>query len=215
MRHNSERVPGKNYRPLGGVPLYRHVVGALLATPSVTEVVIDTDSDTIWEDAAEAFPEVVLVRRPEHLRDGDLSMNLVLENTLRHATGSTILQTHSTNPFVRPETFEAAIALFEADEECDSVFSVTRIQGRLWDADLVPMNHDLAVLLRTQDLAPVYLENSCFYLFGRDRFAVTGNRIGSSPRVVEMDPIEATDIDAESDFALAVAIEKEGIAARR
>jgi hypothetical protein len=26
MRHNSERVPGKNYRPLGGIPLYHHVV---------------------------------------------------------------------------------------------------------------------------------------------------------------------------------------------
>ena len=31
MRHHSERVPGKNYRPFAGKPLYHHVVSHLLA----------------------------------------------------------------------------------------------------------------------------------------------------------------------------------------
>ena len=40
MRHS---VTGKNYRPLAGKPLYRHIVESLLAAEHVTEVVIDTD----------------------------------------------------------------------------------------------------------------------------------------------------------------------------
>ena len=42
------------------------------------------------------------------------------------------------------------------------------------------MNHDPAVLARTQDLDPIYLENSCFYIFSKDSFAATGNRLGSA-----------------------------------
>ena len=35
MRHVSERVPGKNYRPFAGRPLYHRVVTTLLACRSV------------------------------------------------------------------------------------------------------------------------------------------------------------------------------------
>jgi CMP-N-acetylneuraminic acid synthetase len=200
MRHSSERVPGKNYRDLGGIPLYHHVVKALLAAPSVGEVIIDTDSPRILEDAAAAFPAVSLVERPEHLRDGHTPMNEVLENTIRHAAEATILQTHSTNPFVRTETFEAAIQRFFTDESADSVFGVTRIQGRLWTEDLRPVNHDPAVLARTQDLDPIYFENSCFYIFDKQTLVETGNRLGRHPGVVEVDSLEAVDIVAADLF---------------
>ena len=29
MRHHSQRVPGKNYRPLAGKPLYQHIIETL------------------------------------------------------------------------------------------------------------------------------------------------------------------------------------------
>lgn len=207
MRHSSERVPGKNFRDLGGVPLYHHVVKALLGSSSIGEVVIDTDSEFILEDAAKTFPEVNLVLRPEHLRDGHLAMNMVLENTISHAAHDTILQTHSTNPFVSSDTFESAIRRFFDDPEVDSVFGVTRIQGRLWTKDLEPVNHDPAVLARTQDLDPIYFENSCFYVFSKEILVKTGNRLGTAPGIVEVPALEAVDIDEESDFQLAVAIE--------
>jgi CMP-N-acetylneuraminic acid synthetase len=206
MRHSSERVPGKNYRELGGLPLYHHVVRALLSTPSVSEVIIDTDSPWIFEDAAGVFPEVKLVERPEHLRDGHTPMNEVLAHTIGHAAEDTILQTHSTSPFMRGETFESAIERYFADDDVDSVFGVTRIQGRLWTKDLSPVNHDLAILARTQDLDPIYLENSSFYVFAKQTLVQTGNRLGRSPGVVEVDSLEAVDIDVEAEFRLAEAI---------
>ena len=211
MRHSSERVPGKNYRDLGGRPLYHHVVQALLKAPSITQVIIDTDSEIILNDARSAFPEVDLVLRPEHLRDGHLAMNTVLDNTLRHTPSPVILQTHSTNPFVSADTFERAVTTFFEDSDCDSVFGVTRIQGRLWTESTAPVNHDPAVLARTQDLDPIYLENSCFYVFSRETFEMTGNRLGNRPRMVEVGALEAIDIDEEVDFKLAEAVSASGI----
>jgi CMP-N-acetylneuraminic acid synthetase len=211
MRHNSERVPGKNYRPLGGIPLYHHVVRTLSAVPEIDCVVIDTDSDVIIADCATHFPHVQVLLRPEHLRDGTIAMNDVLLNTLDQVDADIVLQTHSTNPFLKAATISDALRLFTTPgSEFDSVFSVTRLQARLWDADVHPVNHDPAVLLRTQDLAPVFIENSCFFIFTPELLRQRGNRIGSRPLMVEMAPLEAVDIDTEEDFALAAAIAESG-----
>jgi CMP-N-acetylneuraminic acid synthetase len=207
MRHNSERVPGKNYRPLGGIPLYHHVVRTLCAVPEIDLVVIDTDSEFIISDCGEHFPLVQVLRRPEHLRDGSIAMNDVLMNTLSQLDADVVLQTHSTNPFLKESTVSAALTLF-SQRECnvDSIFSVTRLQARLWNDKTEPVNHEPSVLLRTQDLAPLFVENSCFFIFTPDVLRERGNRIGLRPFMFEMAPLEAIDIDIEDDFALAAAI---------
>ena len=207
MRHNSERVPGKNYRDLGGKPLFHWIVDTLLAVPTIDEVVVDTDSPTIIDDVAKAYPDVRVLLRPEHLRAGEIAMNDVLLNTAEQVNADVLLQTHSTNPFLSAATVESAIARFNAKEnDCDSVFGVTRLQARLWTADGKAVNHDPAVLLRTQDLDPIYLENSCFYIFTPEILRERGNRIGARPLLVETPPMEAIDIDEESDFQLAIAV---------
>jgi CMP-N-acetylneuraminic acid synthetase len=206
MRHDSERVPGKNYRPMAGKPLYRHIVETLLAVPEIDRVVIDTDSDIIKRDAADAFRQVTVLDRPAHLRDGSIPMNDVLLNDVRQVPAGLYLQTHSTNPLLRPETISGALQAFRTSPDHDSLFSATRIQARLWSADGRPMNHDPAVLLRTQDLPPVYLENSCLYLFTRELLERRGTRIGVKPLVFEIDRDEAYDIDEEQDFRLVEAL---------
>jgi CMP-N-acetylneuraminic acid synthetase len=92
------------------------------------------------------------------------------------------------------------------DRGFDSIFSVTRLQARLWDAETKPVNHDASVLLRTQDLAPLFIENSCFFIFTPELLRERGNRIGARPFMFEMAPLEAVDIDTEEDFSLAAAI---------
>ena len=207
MRHNSERVPGKNYRPLAGIPLYHHIIRTLSAVPEIDSIVIDTDSNFIIEDCAAHFPLVRVLLRPENLRDGNIAMNDVLINTLDQVDADIVLQTHSTNPFLKADTVSSALILFNRPgNEFDSVFSVTRLQARLWDADTQPVNHDPSVLLRTQDLAPLFIENSCFFIFTPQLLRERRNRIGSHPLMFEMAALEAVDIDVEEDFALAVAI---------
>jgi CMP-N-acetylneuraminic acid synthetase len=203
MRHNSERVPGKNYRVFGDAPLFHHVVRTLLTVPEIDQILIDTDSPTIAEQCAEAFPTVTVIERPDHLTAGEIPMNTIIEHDLTHTDAGVVLQTHSTNPLLRAETVSRALRMYLDDDACDSVFTVTRLQQRLWSPGPTPVNHDPKVLLRTQDLEPLFIENSCAFVFERDLIARTGNRIGLRPSMLEMDPIEAMDIDEEPDFLLA------------
>lgn len=205
MRHSSERVKGKNYRDLNGKPLFRHVVDALLESAGVHKVVIDTDSSPIMDYCRQHMPDVVLLERPESLRDGSIAMNLVLENTLTQLDGDVFLQTHSTNPFLTSASIDAAIcAFFEAG--VDSLFSVTPVHARYWWDSQRAVNHDPSVLLRTQDLPPLYLENSCLYLFKRDAFLAEGNRVTANRMIFPMEDLEAVDIDTEADWAIAAAL---------
>ena len=201
MRHQSERVPGKNYRDFCGKPLYHHIVEALAACEGVDEVVIDTDSSTIMNDAAEHFPSVRVLERPEHLRDGYTSMNEVIRHVSEQVDSDFYLQTHCTNPLLPTATVQRAIDTFLKNyPQNDSLFGVTRISKFLWNEVGLPINHNPNFLMRTQDLPPVYAENSCIYLFGKEGFLARSHRIGVRPKMFEIDPIEAWDIDDEFEF---------------
>jgi CMP-N-acetylneuraminic acid synthetase len=208
MRHSSERVVGKNYRNFAGKPLYHYVTESLLACKAVSQVVIDTDSPIILEDAAKHFGEkVLLLERPEHLRAGDIPMNDVLLNTLGQVKADFYLQTHSTNPLLSAETVAKGVAFFLKNYPIyDSLFTVTRHQTRLWDELARAINHNPNILLRTQDLPPVYEENSCMYIFTKATLERKHNRIGDRPYMLEMPRDEAQDIDVEIDFRMAEAL---------
>jgi CMP-N-acetylneuraminic acid synthetase len=204
MRHHSERVAGKNYRAFAGRPLYHHILDSLLNCPLIREVIVDTDSPAIKEDASEQFSTVRLLDRPEHLRADTVPMNDVLLYDVTQVEADYYLQTHSTNPLLRGETISRAIELFvDSLPMYDSMFSVTRVQTRLWDSLARAINHNPAILLRTQDLPPVYQENSCLYMFTRSTLESRHNRIGERPLLFEMDRLEAWDIDDELDFKIA------------
>ena len=203
MRHSSERVIGKNYRLFAGKPLYHYIVESLLNCPQITQVCIDTDSPNIIEDAGQNFPTVKVLLRPEHLRSGMTPMNDVLLNSVSQVEADYYLQTHSTNPLLTAETITKAIDLFLTSNEYDSLFGVTRLQTRLYDAEGKAINHDPSVLLRTQDLPPLYEENSNIYIFTKSILEDRKNRIGHKPLLFEIERDEAWDIDEEVDFRIA------------
>jgi CMP-N-acetylneuraminic acid synthetase len=203
MRHHSQRVPGKNYRPLAGKPLYQHIIETLLSVPEVSTVVVDTDSEPVMDGLRRNFPQVIVLPRPEQLRADSIPMNEVLLYDTSMVQADYYLQTHSTNPLLRAETISKAIQIFLADYPThDSLFSVTRLQTRLYDQHGQAINHDPDILLQTQNLPPVYEENSCIYIFTRDNLERRRNRLGERPRMFEMDADEAWDIDEELDFAI-------------
>lgn len=203
MRHRSERVPGKNYRKFGGVPLYHHIVKTLIDCKHIDRIIIDTDSPAIIEDTVMCFPKVDLFVRPEHLRDGKVSMNAVLSNTITKLEADFYFQTHSTNPLLTSDTIDRALtSFFDLWPMHDSMFAVTRLQTRLWDSLTRAVNHNPNMLLRTQDLPPIYEENSNFYLFTKERLLKGGSRIGQRPMMFEIDKVEAWDIDEELDFKI-------------
>ena len=203
MRHHSQRVPGKNYRLLAGKPLYHHILQALLACPEITQVVVDTDSPEILSGLQRDFPQVVALERPAHLRADDIPMNEVLIYDTSQVAAELYLQTHSTNPLLRPASISRAIqSLLGSYPAYDSLFSVTRLQTRLWDQLGRAINHNPAILLQTQDLPPVFEENSCLYIFNRQTLIDRRNRLGERPMMFEIDAAEAWDIDEELDFLI-------------
>ncbi len=204
MRHNSVRVQGKNYRPLAGKPLYQHILATLLQVPQISRVVVDTDSDVLIEGIAQAFPQVQVLRRPVELTADTVPMNEILMYDTSQFQADFYLQTHSTNPLLKAETISRTIDVFSQNYPAyDSLFSVTRLQSRLWDGLARPINHNPAILLRTQDLPPVYEENSCIYMFSRRTLEQRRNRIGERPYLYQIDAAEAWDIDEELDFLVA------------
>jgi CMP-N-acetylneuraminic acid synthetase len=204
MRHHSQRVTGKNYRPLAGQPLYYYILKSLLACPEISLVVVDTDSPPIMDGLRKHFPTVQLLERPIHLRADTVSMNEILEYDTSQVQADYYLQTHSTNPLLRPATISRAIqSLLSHLPDYDSLFSVTKLQVRLWDQSGHAINHDPAILLQTQDLPPVYEENSCIYIFSRNSLLRHHNRLGEHPLMFEIAAAEAWDIDDELDFSIA------------
>ncbi|MBE3066511.1 MAG: acylneuraminate cytidylyltransferase family protein, partial [Chloroflexi bacterium] len=112
MRHHSQRVPGKNYRPLAGMPLYQHIIETLLAVPEISAILVDTDSSPVIEGLRRDFPQVRVIERPEHLRADAIPMNEILLYDTFLLEADFYLQTHSTNPLLRPETISKAIQTF-------------------------------------------------------------------------------------------------------
>ena len=204
MRHHSQRVPGKNYRDLDGKPLYQYIIETLLAVPEITHVLVDTDSTPIIDGLAKNFPQVKVVIRPEHLRADTIPMNEILTYDTSLVESDYFLQTHSTNPMLTAKTLSDGIKQFlNSYPAYDSMFSVTRLQTRLWDSLTRAINHNPAILLQTQDLPPVYEENSCFYMFTRAKLIERRNRLGDRPLMIEIPRLEAIDIDEETDFEIA------------
>ena len=209
MRHHSQRVPGKNYRMLAGRPLYHHIIETLLTVQEISSILVDTDSPVISAGLHKDFPRVLVIDRPQNLCADTISMNEILLHDTAQVEADFYLQTHSTNPLLRADTISKAISHFLADYPAyDSLFSVTRLQTRLYDQNGLPLNHDPEKLIQTQDLPPVYEENSCIYIFTRENLLHRQNRLGLHPKLFEMDPQEAWDIDEELDFSIAAHLKK-------
>jgi CMP-N-acetylneuraminic acid synthetase len=203
MRHHSQRVPGKNFRLLNGQPLYAHILTSLAKVPEISHILVDTDSQEITEGIKQNFPAVQCVLRPEALRADDIPMNEILMHDTGLVESDFFLQTHSTNPLLQAETISKAIqTLLGIYPAYDSLFSVTRLQTRLWDGLGRAVNHNPNILLQTQDLPPIYEENSCLYIFTRDTLAQKRNRLGDRPYLFVIDADEAWDIDEEIDFKM-------------
>ena len=203
MKGHSERVPGKNLRPIAGRPLFHWIVEALLDAEGVDEVMVDTDSDDIEAAVKGSFPEVLVHRRPEHLHGDMVPMHDIVTDVANSISHDVLLQTHSTNPLLSPGTIDEAVDAFDGSIGEDSLMSVTARRTRFFYADGRPVNHDPTKLDRTQDLTPLLEENSNIYIAPSELIRSTRLRVGPNPLLFEVDPSEAMDIDDEFDFQVA------------
>jgi len=166
-------------------------------------VVVDTDAEEIRSSVAGSFPGVEVVMRPASLRGDLVPMHDIVAHLAATVAGDLFVQTHATNPLLRAGTIDRAIEAFRTGSGHDSLMSVTARHARYYWPDGTPINHDPAVLVRTQDLAPVYQENSNLYVVPRAVVLATGRRVGANPVLFPIEAEEAWDIDDEFDFRVA------------
>lgn len=211
MKAHSERVPGKNVRPLCGRPLFHWMMDSLRSSRYITRIVVNSDSHDIGHEAARLG--AVYIQRPAHLLGDMVRANPLIAWDINQTAGEYYyLQTHSTNPLLRAETIDRAIERFFESGDHDSLFSVNEFQTRFYWPDGRPINHSLDRDIRSQDLPPIYEENSCLYIFSRATFAEHGRRIGTRPILFPIDPFEAVDIDEEYQFEIAEALMSQRLA---
>jgi CMP-N-acetylneuraminic acid synthetase len=219
LKGHSERIPGKNFRPLAGKPLFRWILDTLLSLSEIAEVVINTDArERLAELGCVTEGRVRIRDRRQDLCGDFVSMNRVLADDVANVPADVYVMTHTTNPILGAETIRRAISEFSAARAAgtaDSAFTVNRFQSRFYAADGRALNHDPGNLIRTQDLEPWFEENSNLYVFTSESFAATNARIGRKPLMVTTPRIESIDVDDQEgwDIAEAIAIGS-GLAAR-
>jgi len=193
MRHLSSRIKGKNYKLLNQKPLYEFILETLVKTKIFKKIIINTDSPIIKKKILK-YKNIIIHHRPQNLKSGFISMNKIIEYDCKMLDTDYIFQTHSTNPLLMSSTIKKAIQIF-FKRKLDCLFAVTKYQTRLWDKNLKAINHNPNKLIRTQDLTPLYEENSCFYIFKRSGFLKNKNRIFGKKMFFEIPPEESVDID--------------------
>ena len=203
IRHYSSRVKGKNYRLMNNKPLFHYILETLTKTKYITDIIVDTNSPIVIEGIKEHFPHINIYNRPENLCDGNISTNLLFMNVIEQMglQSDYYFQTHATNPLLKAKTIDDSIKRF-LDSDYESMFSVKQHQTRLYWKDGKAINHNPKELLPTQDLDPIYEENSCFYMFTKESLFKYQHRIADKAMMIPISDFESQDIDIEFDFQL-------------
>lgn len=202
MKLNNRRLPQKNTKSFtNGKPLCYYILSTLLKVEGIDEVYVYCSNP----DICEFIPEgVKYLKRSESLDQDTTKMNVVLKCFAADVPADIYVMTHTTAPFVKPESIKEGLDAVVSGGY-DSSFAAKKLQDFLWK-DGAPFNYELDNIPRTQDLPPLYEETSGFYIYEKTVMTELGRRIGNRPYIVEVGEIESVDIDEAEDFMIADAI---------
>jgi CMP-N-acetylneuraminic acid synthetase len=203
IKLNNERMPGKNLkRFFDGTPLVTFVLNKLLRLAEIDALYVFCSNDTIQDYLTDG---VDWLKRPDFLDLKEATPQNIIEEFMKCIDADIYMVSHITSPFVTVEHFEECINAVISGSY-DSSFTGEKIQKLLWKNDNMPLNFDAACIPRTQDIEPIYAENSAAYVFTKDVFRNWNRRIGITPYITVISGIECVDIDYPEDFEIADAI---------
>jgi len=183
-RGGSKGIPGKNIRLLGGRPLIDYAWAAASGCPSVTRIIVDTDSDAIAAVARQRGAEV------PYLRPADLALRT---------------SAHLAEALRRLQNEPGADAIV-------SVSAVPAHYNPLWQYRLDDGTLRLFcggapgdVVRRRQDLPPTYIRNGAIYAT-RTETVLRGSLYGERCLAYEMPAELHLNIDTWEDWQRAEAL---------
>ncbi|MCF6182890.1 acylneuraminate cytidylyltransferase family protein [Lutibacter sp.] len=201
-RGSSKRLPNKNVKLLGGIPLLVHSINYAKAN-KINKIVVTTDNKEIKNIALKNNVEVI--DRPKEL-SGDLATTVsalkhVLKNVKEVFENVILLQ--PTNPLRPKNLLKEAFHIFNKGNY-DSLMAVSRNHqkfGKIINNKFEPFNYKIGQ--RSQDLAPLYFENGLLYIT-KASLILEGKILGKNnyPFIVNH-PFASVDIDTKEDFEYA------------
>ena len=207
IKLNSQRLPHKNILPIAGHPLCWHLCNTLLKVNNIDEVYVYCSDERV----SDYIPEGVILKKRDKKLDGDLVKGFdIYKSFISEVDADVYILAHTTSPFIKQESIDNALEHIVSGSN-DSAFSAEKIQTFAWYKDK-PINYDLNDVPRTQDLEPIWVETSAFFMFKKEIFTDYNRRIGFNPYIQEVSGIEAIDIDEKKDYDLACQLAKiEGV----
>ncbi len=198
IKLNSQRLPKKNILPIAGKPLCWHICNTLVQVPQIDEVYVYCSDEAVTQ----YIPEKARFLRRDVRLDKDTVKGFdIYDAFIREVDADVYVLAHTTSPFIKESSIETALSAVLSGEY-DSAFSAERVQTFAWYQNR-PINYDLNDVPRTQDMEPIWVETSAFYIFRKNIFCEERRRIGYHPYIQEVSGIEAVDIDEKKDYELA------------
>ena len=198
IKLNSQRLPHKNILPIAGYPLCWHLCHSLVSAKGIDEVYVYCSDESVKQ----YLPDGVIYKKRDKRLDGDLIKGFdIYRSFIKEVDADVYVLAHTTSPFIKTSSIENALGHILSGEN-DSAFSAERIQTFAWYKGKA-INYDLNDVPRTQDMEPIWVETSAFYMFKKEIFTEHNRRIGFNPFIQEVMGIEAIDIDEKKDYDLA------------
>jgi len=225
-RSGSERVPGKNVRPLAGHPLLAYAIETALQSGLFTRVVVSTDSEEIAEIARWYGAEAPFLRPAEYATatSPDIEwLTFTLDRLGEQYDLFAIVR--ATNPFRGPGVVRRGLDQLVATPEADSLRAVERVKqhpGKTWVlaedgrtmTPLLDQSHlDVAWHAgQYQALPAVYVQSSALEIAWTRVVSETGTREGRVVAPFFTDGYEGFNVDDEEDWERAERLLESGSA---
>lgn len=198
IKLNSQRLPHKNILPIAGKPLCWHICNSLVNVHGIDEVYVFCSD----EEVIKYIPENVKFLKRDKRLDGDLIKGFdIYKEFINQIDADVYVLAHTTSPFILTSSIQNGLD-HVLNGTHDSAFSAERVQTFAWYKNQ-PINYDLNDVPRTQDMEPIWVETSGFYIFKKEVFTEHHRRIGFNPYIQEVSGMEAIDIDERKDYELA------------
>lgn len=203
IKLNSQRVPKKNIRQLAGHPMCWYLTNTLLQVDGIDEVYVYCSSDEVISYVPR---EAIFLKREKYFDGDNIKSFELIGDFISQIDADIYVFANTTSPFLHYKSVENALNKVISGDY-DSALTVrkektfARYKGK-------PINYNINDIPKTQDIEPVYIETSGFYIFEKNVFTKNHRRVGFNPYLQEVDMIESIDIDTEEDFRFAEIVAK-------
>jgi CMP-N-acetylneuraminic acid synthetase len=198
----SSRVPGKNIRMLGDAPMFCHAIRNALACDLIDLVVIDSENDEILR-IGESFGATPIKRPPELANNSATGDDLAYWQASNYPTSRLMMQTVPTAPFMKPETYAAAIRAID-EQKVDSVCAVGKEAFYPWRDGKPAYFRPDGTIPNSFELEPLLFETTGLYVSRTAHVLEFKKRMNVDkcyPMVVSK--LEVVDINTPEDFEFA------------